>query len=120
MDGSIVKNPSGSWSINVTGNMPSLVALFGEASGGNLVDSKYDLTVTARPPCALPIIQDCSALDFDPTADLWEAYHAGDFLTKNLTDNKSNSLFDLYGKASNDFLPTLDAQGRICNPEAGG
>ena len=57
MDRSIVENSSGSWSINVTGHMQSLVALFGEASGGNPVDSKYDLTVTAGPPCALPIIK---------------------------------------------------------------
>ncbi|KAL8790072.1 MAG: hypothetical protein Q9213_000774 [Squamulea squamosa] len=118
-DGSIVKNPDGSWSMNVTAKMQPSVHLVGDASGGNPTDGNYDLTVTSTPPCALPIFQNCSARDFDPTADQWEAYSTGPFLTKYLADNNINSLSDLHAKASNDFLPTIDAQGRICNPDAG-
>ncbi|KAL8774447.1 MAG: hypothetical protein Q9209_000820 [Squamulea sp. 1 TL-2023] len=118
-DGSIVKNPDGSWSMNVTANMQPSVHLVGDASGGNPTDGTYDLTVISTPPCALPIFQNCSARNFDPTADQWEAYSTGPFLTKYLADNNINSLSDLHAKASNDFLPTIDAQGRICNPDAG-
>ena len=118
-DGDIFKNPDGSWSMNVTANMQPSVGLFGDASGGNPSEGEYDLSITSTPPCALPVFQNCSARNFDPTADQWEAYSAGDFLLKYMKDNNINSLSDLHAKASNDFLPTIDAQGRICNPDAG-
>lgn len=117
-DGSITQNPDGSWSMNVTDNMQPSVALFGNTAGGNPVDGKYDLTVTSTPPCALPVFQNCSGRRFDPTAKQWAAYSTGDFLTKYLADHNIKSLSDLLAKASTDFLPTTDAQGLICNPDA--
>lgn len=95
------------------------MGLFGNASGGNPVDGKYDLTITSTPPCALPIFQNCSGRRFDPSADQWEAYSTSDFLAKYLADNNIKTLSDLLSKASTDFLPTTDAQGLICNPDAG-
>ncbi|KAI4101144.1 MAG: hypothetical protein L6R37_005112 [Teloschistes peruensis] len=118
-DGKITKNPDGSWSMNVTANMQPSVGLFGNASGGNPVDGKYDLSITSTPPCALPVFQNCSKRSFDPTKDQWEAYSAGKFLTKYLADNNINSLADLLSKASSQFLPTTDAQALICTPDAG-
>ncbi|KAL8640650.1 MAG: hypothetical protein Q9228_002452 [Teloschistes exilis] len=118
-DGKITKNPDGSWSMNVTANMQPSVGLFGNASGGNPVDGKYDLSITSTPPCALPVFQNCSKRSFDPTKDQWEAYSAGTFLTKYLADNNINSLADLLSKASSQFLPTTDAQALICTPDAG-
>ncbi|KAL8753484.1 MAG: hypothetical protein Q9199_005012 [Rusavskia elegans] len=99
--------------------MQPSVAMFGDASGGTPSEGTYDLSITSTPPCALPVFQNCSTRDFDPTADQWEAYSTGDFLLKYLKDNNINSLSELHAKASNDFLPTIDAQGRICNPDAG-
>lgn len=95
------------------------VALFGKASGGQPIDGKYDLTVTSTPPCALPVFQNCSGRNFDPTADQWEAYSTSYFLTKYLADNHISSLSGLMSKASTDFLPTTDAQSLICTPDAG-
>lgn len=118
-DGDIFENPDGSWSMNVTANMQPSVAMFGDASGGTPSEGTYDLSITSTPPCALPVFQNCSTRDFDPTADQWEAYSTGDFLLKYLKDNNINSLSELHAKASNDFLPTIDAQGLICNPDAG-
>ncbi|KAL8627500.1 hypothetical protein Q9189_006790 [Teloschistes chrysophthalmus] len=118
-DGKITKNPDGSWSMNVTANMQPSVGLFGNASGGNPVDGKYDLTITSTPPCALPVFQNCSKRSFDPTKDQWEAYSAGTFLTKYLADNNINSLADLLSKASTQFLPATDAQALICTPDSG-
>ncbi|KAL8826951.1 MAG: hypothetical protein Q9170_007206 [Blastenia crenularia] len=118
-DGSIKQNADGSWSMNVTANMQPSVGLFGTGSGGTLVDGKYDLTVTSTPPCALPVFQNCSNRNFDPTADQWEAYSTGPFLEKYLKDNNINSLAGLLSKASSDFLPTTDAQALICTPDAG-
>ncbi|KAI4184847.1 MAG: hypothetical protein L6R41_004482 [Letrouitia leprolyta] len=118
-DGQITQNPDGSWSMNVTATMQPSVGLFGNASGGNPVDGKYDLTITSTPPCALPVFQNCSGRKFDPSADQWNAYSTGDFLTKYLADNNINTLSDLLSKASTDFLPTTDAQGLICNPDSG-
>ncbi|KAL8662060.1 MAG: hypothetical protein Q9202_005034 [Teloschistes flavicans] len=117
-DGKITKNPDGSWSMNVTANMQPSVGLFGTASGGNPVDGKYALTITSTPPCALPVFQNCSTRSFNPTQNQWQAYSAGDFLTKYLADNKINSLADLLSKASTQFLPTTDAQALICTPDA--
>ncbi|KAL8655973.1 MAG: hypothetical protein Q9226_002835 [Calogaya cf. arnoldii] len=105
-DGSIVKNADGSWKMNVTANMQSSVHLVGEAFRGQPVNDIYDLTVTSTPPCALPVFQNCSGRDFDPTQDQWEAYSTGDFLTKYLADNQLNSLSSLLSKASTDLLPT--------------
>ncbi|KAL8744032.1 MAG: hypothetical protein Q9184_008044, partial [Pyrenodesmia sp. 2 TL-2023] len=107
-DGKIVKNA----------DEPS-VAIFGNASGGQPVDGKYDLTVTSTPPCALPVFQNCSGRNFDPTADQWEAYSTSDFLTRYLADNEITSLSRLLSKASTDFLPKTDAQSLICTPGAG-
>ncbi|KAL8724725.1 MAG: hypothetical protein Q9166_007786 [cf. Caloplaca sp. 2 TL-2023] len=118
-DGSIVQNPDGSWPMNVTANIQPSVGLFGNASGGNPVDGNFDLTITSTPPCALPVFQNCSARNFDPTADQWEAYSTGPFLTKYLADNNINSLSTLLSKASTDFLPTTVAQGLVCNPDSG-
>ncbi|KAI4245564.1 MAG: hypothetical protein L6R40_002365 [Gallowayella cf. fulva] len=118
-DGSIVKNPDGSWTMNVTANMQPSVALFGNASGGNPSDGTFDLTVTSTPPCALPVFQNCSGRRFDPTANQWDAYSTGPFLESYLAKNNINSLSGLLAKASNDFLPTTDAQRLICNPDAG-
>ncbi|KAL8950010.1 MAG: hypothetical protein Q9222_003919 [Ikaeria aurantiellina] len=118
-DGSVKKNKDGSWSVNVTANMQPSVGVFGQGSGGTLVNGKYDLTITSTPPCALPIFQNCSARDFDPTADQWDAYSTGDFLQKYLKDNSINSLSDLLAKASTDFLPPTDAQALVCTPDAG-
>ena len=95
------------------------MGLFGNASGGQPVNGKYDLTITSTPPCALPVFQNCSGRKFDPSADQWDAYSTGDFLTKYLADNKIDTLSDLLSKASTDFLPTTDAQNLICNPDAG-
>ncbi|KAL8900031.1 MAG: hypothetical protein Q9207_005895, partial [Kuettlingeria erythrocarpa] len=118
-DGNIVKNADGSWTMNVTANMQPSVALFGKASGGQPIDGKYNLTVTSTPPCALPVFQNCSGRNFDPTADQWKAYSTSDFLTKYLADNQISSLSGLMSRASTDFLPTTDAQGLICTPDAG-
>lgn len=92
--------------------------IFGNASGGSPVDGKYDLTITSTPPCALPVSQNCSQRKFDPTADQWEAYSAGTFLTQYLDENNIDTLSDLMSKASTDFLPTTDAQRLTCNPDA--
>ncbi|KAL8957190.1 MAG: hypothetical protein Q9183_006121, partial [Haloplaca sp. 2 TL-2023] len=105
--------------MNVTARMQPSVMISGETSGGNPVDGKYDLTITSTPPCALPIYQNCSARSFDASADQWEAYEAGSFLEKYMKDNEINSLSTLFSKATTDFLPTGDAQGYICNPDAG-
>ncbi|KAL8710171.1 MAG: hypothetical protein Q9220_005254 [cf. Caloplaca sp. 1 TL-2023] len=118
-DGKITQNADGSWSMNVTANMQPSVGLFGQGSGGTLVNGKYDLTITSTPPCALPVFQNCSNRNFDPTADQWDAYSTGPFLEKYLKDNNINSLSALLAKASTDFLPTTDAQALICNPDAG-
>ncbi|KAL8627638.1 hypothetical protein Q9189_006661 [Teloschistes chrysophthalmus] len=119
VDGSITQNPDGSWSMNVTSGMQPSVHITGNATGGDLVDCKYDLSITSTPPCALPVYQNCSSRTFNPSADQWNAYSAGDFLTKYLSDNNLNSLEKLFSKASTDFLPTTDAQSYICNPDAG-
>ncbi|KAL8663363.1 MAG: hypothetical protein Q9168_008103, partial [Polycauliona sp. 1 TL-2023] len=118
--GKITENPDGSWSFTVTPNMQPSVALFGDASGGTLgSDGKFDFQVTSTPPCGKPIFQNCSSRDFDPTADQWKAYSAGDFLKKYISDNNINSLAQLHDMAAKDFLPTIDAEGRTCNPDAG-
>ncbi|KAL8666202.1 MAG: hypothetical protein Q9202_001709 [Teloschistes flavicans] len=119
VDGSIKQNPDGSWSMNVTSGMQPSVHIVGTATGGNLVDCKYDLSITSTPPCALPVYQNCSSRAFNPSADQWGAYSAGNFLTKYLSDNNLNSLEALFSKATTDFLPTTDAQSYICNPDAG-
>ncbi|KAL8686708.1 MAG: hypothetical protein Q9218_006921 [Villophora microphyllina] len=118
-DGSIKQNSDGSWSMNVTANMQPSVMIVGNATGGELIDCKYDLTITSTPPCGLPIFQNCTARSFNPSADQWNAYSAGTFLSKYLKDNNLNSLEALFSKATTDFLPTTDAQGYICNPDAG-
>ncbi|KAL9010325.1 MAG: hypothetical protein Q9173_004734 [Seirophora scorigena] len=118
-DGSITQNPDGSWSMNVTANMQPSVGLFGNAAGGSPTNGTYDLTITSTPPCGLPVFQNCSGRKFDPTADQWDAYSTGDFLTRYLSDNNIDSLADLLSKASSEFLPTTDAQGLVCNPDAG-
>ncbi|KAL8930180.1 MAG: hypothetical protein Q9208_000797 [Pyrenodesmia sp. 3 TL-2023] len=118
-DGKIVKNADGSWTMTVTAKMQASVAISGAASGGQPIDGKYDLTVTSTPPCALPVFQNCSGRNFDPTADQWEAYSTSDFLTNYLADNQITSLSGLLSKASTDFLPKTDAQSLICTPGAG-
>ncbi|KAL8692929.1 MAG: hypothetical protein Q9218_002130 [Villophora microphyllina] len=91
-DGSITQNPDGSWSLNVTANMQSAVGIFGTASGGNPANGKYNLTITSTPPCALPLVKNCSTRTFDPSADQWKAYSTGPFLTNYLAKNNINSL----------------------------
>ncbi|KAL8651301.1 MAG: hypothetical protein Q9226_004769 [Calogaya cf. arnoldii] len=109
-DGKITQLPDGSWTFEVTPDYQPSSMIFGEASGGS---GKYDLTITSTPECAKPVFQNCSERSFDPTADQWEAYSTSDFLTKYLAENNIKSLSDLLAKATNDFLPTIDAQGMI-------
>ena len=115
-DGKIIQQPDGSWSFEVTPDYQPSSMIFGDALGGS---GKYDLTIISTPECAKPVFQNCSERSFDPTADQWEAYSTSDFLTKYLADNNIKSLSNLLAKATNDFLPTIDAQGMICNPDAG-
>ncbi|KAL8849223.1 MAG: hypothetical protein Q9221_005801 [Calogaya cf. arnoldii] len=86
------------------------VQLVDEASGAQPVNGKYDLIITSTPPCALPLFQNCSGRDFDPTQDEWKAYSTGDFLTRYLADNQLNT--------STDVLLITDAQSLICTPDA--
>ena len=118
VDGSIKKNDDGSWSMKVVEGMQPSVMLFGDATGGNGADGKYGLTFTSTPPCALPIFQNCTERDFNPSADQWDAYLTGDFLAQYMKDNNINSLEKLFSKVTTDFLPTTEAQALICNPDA--
>ncbi|KAL8733366.1 MAG: hypothetical protein Q9166_002190 [cf. Caloplaca sp. 2 TL-2023] len=96
---------------------PSVI-ISGQTSGGQPVDGKYDLTITSTPPCALPIFQNCSGRNFDPSDHQWAAYSAGDFLKKYMAKKNINSLSTLLAEASTDFLPTTDAENLVCNPDA--
>lgn len=44
------------------------MGVFGNASGGELVNGKYDMTITSTPPCALPVFQNCSGRKFTTDA----------------------------------------------------
>ncbi|KAL8989958.1 MAG: hypothetical protein Q9169_008240 [Polycauliona sp. 2 TL-2023] len=117
-DGKIEENDDGSWTFTVTPNMQPSVALFGDASGGNLGDDgKFDFQVTSTPPCGKPVFQNCSDREFLASTEQWEAYSAGDFLRKYVEDNEIKSLSALELKASEDFLPGLDDQARRCTPD---
>ncbi|KAL8704927.1 MAG: hypothetical protein Q9201_001922 [Fulgogasparrea decipioides] len=102
--------------------MQPSVLISGNATVGDGVkpfDCQYDLTITSTPPCALPVFQNCTGRKFDPSADQWDAYSTGDFLSNYVSTNKLHSLSALFAKASTDFLPTTDAQSYICTPDAG-
>ena len=90
---------------------------------GNIVGSGAagdpSLTITSTPPCALPVAQNCSDRNFDPSADQWTAYTTGDFLTAYIAEHQLTSLQALFAQASSEFLPTTIAEGLICNPDAG-
>lgn len=102
--GSIVKNPDGVWTLNVTANMQQAITVFGVTSGGDPVNGKFDLTITSTPPCALPVAQSCISSSFDPSASQWAAYSTDDWLADYVSTNSIQTFKELYGKATGDFL----------------
>lgn len=89
-------------------------SIVGSGAAGDL-----SLTITSMPPCALPVAENCSSRNFDPSEDQWAAYTTEDFLTAYIAEHKLTSLQTLFAQATSDFLPTTVAEGLICNPDAG-
>lgn len=116
MSGSIVKNPDGVWTLNVTAKMQQAITVFGVTSGGDPVNGKFDLTITSTPPCALPIAQSCASSSFNPSASQWQAYGTDKWLVKYISTNNIQTFADLYNQAIVDFIEPKEYANFHCDP----